>query len=93
LIGVIKTADGDLDILVERGDRGKAGKIWLFSSKTLAYIPEAFQELSESALERFLPEFMITTRVAEIPLFELVALFIGMPLSTCLREYWIAFSI
>ena len=42
LIGVIKTADGDLDILVERVDRGKAGKIWLFSWKTLAYIPEAF---------------------------------------------------
>jgi MscS family membrane protein len=80
LIGVIQTANGDLDILVERVERGKAGKVWLFSPKTLASIPKAFQELSKSPLERFLPDFLITTRVAEIPLFEWVAIFVGMPL-------------
>ena len=80
LVGVIQTANGDLDILVERVDRGKAGKVWLFSRKTLASIPDAFQELNKSPLERFLPDFMITTRVAEIPLFEWVAIFVGMPL-------------
>jgi MscS family membrane protein len=80
LIGVIQTANGNLDIQVERVDRGKAGKVWLFSRKTLASIPGAFRELSEPALERFLPNFLITTRVAEIPLFELVAFFLGMPL-------------
>ena len=79
LVGVIQTANGSLDILVERVDRGKVGRVWLFSHKTLASIPDVFQELSESALERFLPEFMVTTRVADIPLFELVALFVGMP--------------
>jgi MscS family membrane protein len=84
LVGVIQTANGNLDILVERVDRGKAGKVWLFSGETLASIPDAFQEVSESTLERFLPGFMVTTRVAEIPLFELVALFVGMPLL-----YWL----
>ena len=84
LVGVIQTANGDLDILVERVDRGKAGKVWLFSRKTLTSIPGAFQELSESALETFLPGFMVTTRVADIPLFELVAFFVGMPLL-----YWL----
>jgi len=78
--GVIQTANGNLDILVERVDRGKAGKVWLFSRKTLASIPDAFQELNKSPLERFLPDFMITTQVAEIPLFEWVAIFVGMPL-------------
>jgi MscS family membrane protein len=80
LVGVIQTDKGNLDILVERVDRGKAGKVWLFSRKTLDSIPDAFEELSESALERFLPDFLVTTRIAEIPLFELVALFVGMPL-------------
>jgi MscS family membrane protein len=83
LVGVIQTANGDIDILVERIDRGKAGKVWLFSRTTLASIPSAFQELNDSALERFLPHFMITTRVAEIPLYEFVAIFLGMPL------YWL----
>ena len=60
LVGVIQTANGNLDILVERVDRGKAGEVWLFSRETLASIPDAFQEVSESALERFLPGFMVT---------------------------------
>jgi hypothetical protein len=58
LIGVVQTADGNLDILIERVDRGKAGRVWLFSQKTLASIPDAFQELNKSPLERFLPDFM-----------------------------------
>src|SRR4029434_7675116 len=39
LVGTISTSQGDLDILVERVDRGKLGKIWLFSRKTLEKIP------------------------------------------------------
>ena len=42
LIGVIQTANGNLDILVERVDRGKAGKVWLFSGKTLGLDSRCF---------------------------------------------------
>ena len=80
LVGVIKTADGDLEIRVERVDRGKAGKVWLFSRKTLTSIPDVFQELSATPIEKVLPDFMVTTRVAGIPLFEWLALLVGMPL-------------
>lgn len=31
LVGTISGNDGDLDIIVERVDRGKAGSLWLFS--------------------------------------------------------------
>jgi MscS family membrane protein len=79
LIGVIETANGDLDILVERVDRGKAGKVWLFSRKTLALIPNVFQELNANAPEKILPNFMVATRVADIPIFEWLAVFVGMP--------------
>jgi MscS family membrane protein len=80
LVGVIETAKGDLEIRVERVDRGKVGKVWLFSRKTLASIPDVFQELSAPAIEKVLPDFMVTTRVADIPLFEWLALLVGMPL-------------
>jgi MscS family membrane protein len=80
LVGIIETATGDLDILVERVDRGKAGKVWLFSRQTLASIPDVYQELSPPVFERILPQFMITTRVAQIPIFQWLALFVGMPL-------------
>jgi len=79
LIGVIQTANGDREILVELVDRGKAGRVWLFSRKTLASIPDAFQELNANATERVLPNFMVSTRVAHIPLFEWLAVFVGMP--------------
>jgi MscS family membrane protein len=79
LIGTISTSKGDLDILVERVDRGKAGKVWLFSHKTLNSIPDVFQELSTPPVEKLLPEFLIKTRVAAIPLFEWLAVFVGLP--------------
>jgi MscS family membrane protein len=79
IIGTIKTAKGDLDIAVERVDREKVGKVWLFSEKTLASIPEVFKELNTYALEDHLPDFLITTRLLDIPLFEWLAVFVGMP--------------
>jgi MscS family membrane protein len=79
IVGTIPTANGDLDILMERVDRGKAGKIWLFSRKTLNSIPDVYQELSTPAVERLLPEFLVKTRVAAVPLFELLAVFVGLP--------------
>ncbi len=80
LVGIIETSNGDLDILVERVDRGKAGKVWLFSRKTLASIPDVYEELSPPVFERILPQFMVTTRVAQIPIFEWLALVLGIPL-------------
>jgi MscS family membrane protein len=74
LIGTISTSKGDLDILVERIDRGKAGKVWLFSRKTLKSIPDVYKELSTPAVEEMLPEFLVKTRLAAIPLFEWLAL-------------------
>ena len=79
LVGTIPTAKGDLDILVERVDRGKLGKIWLFSRKTLKTIPGVFPELTMSTVEKILPEFLVKNRLADIPIFEWLALFVGMP--------------
>jgi MscS family membrane protein len=46
----------------------------------LKSIPDVFQEIETPPLEQFLPKFMVSTRLAGIPLFEWLALFIGMPL-------------
>jgi MscS family membrane protein len=80
LVGTISTANGDLNILVERVDRGKAGEVWLFSRQTLDSIPEVFQELSAPRIESILPAFLVNTRLATIPLFEWLAFFVGIPL-------------
>jgi len=79
LIGAISTSKGNLDIIVERIDRGKAGKVWLFSRKTLNSIPDVFEELSTPPVEKILPEFLVKTRLVDIPVFEWLAVFVGMP--------------
>src|SRR5690242_15736354 len=73
LVGTISTANGDLDIMVERVDRGKGGKVWLFSRNTLQSIPAVSRELGAPAVERILPEFLVKTRLVTIPLFEWLA--------------------
>lgn len=80
VIGTIITSKGDLDIVVERVDRGKAGKVWLFSRKTLNSIPEAFQEIATPPIEALLPQFLVKNRIGGIPLFQWLAVFLGMPL-------------
>lgn len=79
LVGTISTSKGDLDIMVERVDRGKAGQVWLFSRKSLESIPDVFEELSTRGLEEILPKFLVNTRLAYIPLFEWLALLVGVP--------------
>src|SRR5258708_24454077 len=46
LVGTIGSDKGDVDILVERVDRGKSGSLWLFSSKTLDSIPDLYEEVN-----------------------------------------------
>jgi len=80
LVGTISTATGDLDILLERVDRGKAGEVWVFSKKTLDAIPDVYQELSTPTVEKVLPQILVTSKLANIPLFEWLAVFPGLPL-------------
>ena len=96
VIGTITTSRGDLDVLVERVDRGKAGKVWLFSQKTLKSIPEVFDELNAPTVETILPKFLVVTGFAGIPLFEWLAVFLGLPflyLMTGLLNRLISFGV
>jgi MscS family membrane protein len=79
LVGTISTARGDVDIRVERVDRGKLGKIWLFSRETLKTIPDVFPEINTSPVEKLLPEFLVKRRLANVQLYQWLALFVGMP--------------
>jgi MscS family membrane protein len=80
LVGTISSSNGNVDILVERVDQGKAGSVWLFSRKTLESIPGLYEEVNTVSPDDVLPEFLVTTRVADIALFHWLAIFVGMPL-------------
>jgi MscS family membrane protein len=80
LVGTISSGNGNVDIIVERVDRGKSGMLWMFSSKTLDSIPDLYEEVNVVSVDNILPEFLVNARFAGVPLFEWLAVFVGMPL-------------
>ncbi|WP_263365389.1 mechanosensitive ion channel family protein [Edaphobacter bradus] len=79
LIGTIPSSEGNVEILLERLDRKEAGSLWLFSRGTLDSIPGLYKEINTQSVEKILPEFLTKRKVGPIPLFQLLAIFVGMP--------------
>jgi MscS family membrane protein len=80
LVGTIGSDNGNVDILIERVDRGKSGSVWLFSSKTLDSIPGLYEEVNGVSVYHVLPEFLLNTRFAGIAAFEWLAVLVIMPI-------------
>jgi MscS family membrane protein len=80
LVGIINGENRNVDIFVERVDRGKSGSLWLFSSKTLDLIPDLYDEINVVSVDNVLPQFLVNTRLGGIVLFEWLAVFVGIPL-------------
>ena len=80
IVGTIESVNGTVDIVVERVDRGKNGKFWLFSEETLKAIPALYDEVNLVPVEDWLPAVLTQRKIVQIPLFEWLAVFIGMPL-------------
>jgi MscS family membrane protein len=79
LIGTIKSDNRNVDIYVQRVDHGKDGFLWLFSSQTLASIPDVYDEVNLVSVHDILPAFLVNTRLAGVVLFEWLALIVGVP--------------
>ncbi|MBV8114700.1 MAG: mechanosensitive ion channel [Silvibacterium sp.] len=68
LVGTVKTSQGTLDIVVERVQRHGEPQIWLFSSETLARIPDVSDELSGPGFEQKFPRWMVENRIFSVPI-------------------------
>jgi MscS family membrane protein len=80
LVGTINSNGGKVDILVEKVTRGKNSPVWLFSTKTLDNIPDLFAEIDAVSVENYLPRFLTQIRIAQIALYDWLAVFLGLPL-------------
>ena len=79
LVGTIRSDRGNVDIFLERVDRENSGPVWLFSSETLNSIPDLYAESAGLPVETVLPEWSVNNRFAGIPLFEWLAVLLGIP--------------
>ena len=67
LIATISTAQGALDISVERVERGSGTPVWLFSRVTLAAVPAVYDELQQLSEATALQRCAETRPVLEQP--------------------------
>jgi MscS family membrane protein len=80
LVGVAKIDHGETAIILERVSRAKEGPIWLFSRETLNSIPVLYGEITATPLTRILPDWLLNTRLANVPLYEWLGVLLGIPL-------------
>jgi MscS family membrane protein len=80
LVGTIRSGSGDVDIFVERVDRGKLGTVWLFSNETLNSIPDLYKEVGTISVAGLFPDWLVRNRLVGIPLYEWIALLTVIPL-------------
>lgn len=80
-IGVFRLNDSEADVDLVRVSDPSAGDIWLFSSKTLADVPELSRQIETSEVESELPRFLATERILHTPLWRLIAFVLLIPIS------------
>jgi MscS family membrane protein len=93
LVGVIQNADGIFNITVEKVVLKKSKQtVWLFSEKTLDFIPDLFEETEARAVEDLLPRFFVHTKIFQVAFYEWLAFLVGLPflyLLTVLLNRWL----
>jgi len=79
-IGVVESPSGDVEIFLDRVQRGQGNFIWLFSSSTLQEIPRLYDEIQPPWIEQYLPEWFRTRQWLSIPVYRWIGLLVLIPL-------------
>ena len=80
LVATISSGRGNVEVFVDRVQRGKTAPVWLFSSRTLAAIPRVYEEVERARGSALVPEFLTSTRVASVRLSDWLAILLGIPI-------------
>lgn len=86
IIGTVRTETGNLDILLDRVERGKGMRIWLFSSETLRRVPEVYAEIGPPWIESYLPRQLVENRLGNYPMWVVIATFLGISMALLLAK-------
>jgi MscS family membrane protein len=80
-IGVFRLNEHETDADLVRVSDPSAGEIWLFSSQTLASLPELAGELEENQIESHLPRFLVKEQILSTPLWRWAVFLLLIPIS------------
>jgi MscS family membrane protein len=79
-VGLVESASGTVEIVLDRVQQGQGNPIWLFSSSTLQEIPRLYDEIQPPWIERYVPERLRNTRWLSLPLYRWIAILLLIPL-------------
>jgi len=77
----VRDSTGAFAIELLRMDDDHGNKLWYISRKTLDTIPEIYDSLQFSDIERKLPPYLAKTRFLSMPLWQWIAILLAIPLS------------
>ena len=80
-IGVFRSHGIETPVDLVRVSDPRAGDIWVFSSQTLAQVPDLFDQIESDRLGSYLPSFLSTTRILGTPLWRWIAFLLLIPVA------------
>ena len=83
-LGTMSSGDVEADLDLVRVSDPSAGKIWLVSSSTLSKVPELYDQVQARQVESRLPDVLVKHEFAGMPLWQLLALLLALPVATAL---------
>jgi len=80
-IGTLASGDAEANLELVRVNDPSAGKIWLFSTETLAGVPDVYDQLHARQIETKLPGLLVEHLFLGVPLWQWLAIILGIPLA------------
>ena len=81
LLAGVRESAGTFSIALLRMEDEHGNKLWYISRKTLDSIPETYDALQFSDIERKLPPYLAKTRLLSMPLWQWIAILIAIPVA------------
>jgi MscS family membrane protein len=78
-VGAVKGGSAELEIVLQRVQRGGDRPIWLVSADTLKEIPSVYENVRPAWVERFVPGSLRAIQFADLPLWQWIALMLAIP--------------
>ena len=83
-IGEFRVDESAVDVELVHISDPKDGNVWLFSSRTLAKVPELSDKIQENEIDSELPDFLTAERFLRTPLWRWLAFVLFIPLAIAL---------
>jgi MscS family membrane protein len=87
-IGTVRTVGGlSLNVELARVSDPQVGKIWVFSAETVRRVPEFYERMPFTALQKHLPDWLNETEFFSLTTLELVLFLLAIPVAWLLARF------